>query len=43
VDGIHLAQSPVASSCEHGDEPSDCVKGGEFLNEGGNEKLVPHL
>jgi hypothetical protein len=31
-DWIHLAQdSPVTGSCEHGNEPLVCVRGGEFL------------
>jgi hypothetical protein len=34
VDWIHLAQDrgPVAGSCEHGNEPSVSIKGGEFLD-----------
>jgi hypothetical protein len=30
---IHLAQDrePVAGSCEHGNEPSSSIKGGEFV------------
>jgi hypothetical protein len=29
----------VAGSCEHGDEPSDSIKGGEFLKHLGDYKL----
>jgi hypothetical protein len=30
VDWLHLAQSPVAGFCEHGNEPSVYIKDGEF-------------
>jgi hypothetical protein len=26
-------QNPVVGSCEHGNEPSSSIKGGEFLDE----------
>jgi hypothetical protein len=32
VDWIHLAQEPVAVSCEHGNKPSGSIEGGEFLD-----------
>jgi hypothetical protein len=32
MDWIHLAQGPEAGSCEHGNEPSSSLKGGEFRN-----------
>jgi hypothetical protein len=28
LDASHSGQGPVAGSCEHGNEPSGCVKGG---------------
>jgi hypothetical protein len=31
VNWIHLAQAPVAGSCEHGNEPSGSVQGRQFL------------
>jgi hypothetical protein len=32
-DWIHLAQDrPVVGPCEHGNEPSGSIKGGEFLD-----------
>jgi len=33
--GLHasgLGEGPLASSCEHGNEPSGLIKGEEFLN-----------
>jgi len=35
MDWIHLAQDrgPMVGSCEHGNEPSDFMKGREFLNQ----------
>jgi hypothetical protein len=32
VDWMHLAQEPLVGCCEHGNEPSGSVKGGEFLD-----------
>jgi hypothetical protein len=35
MDWIHMAQDreePVVGSCEHGNEPSGSIKGGEFLD-----------
>jgi hypothetical protein len=32
VDWMRLAQEPVAGCCEHGNEPSGPIKGGEFLD-----------
>jgi hypothetical protein len=33
VDWIHLTQDgPAAGSCEHGNEPSGSMKGGEILD-----------
>jgi hypothetical protein len=43
VDWIHLAQAPVAGYCEHGSEPSGCIKGGEFLEYLCKGKVVPVL
>jgi hypothetical protein len=31
VDWMHLAQGPLAGSCEHGNETSDYIKAGNFL------------
>jgi hypothetical protein len=30
----------VAGSCEHGDEPSDSIKGGEFLGQLSDYQLL---
>jgi hypothetical protein len=32
-------QGPVADCCEHGDEPSGSIKGGEFLDQLRNHEL----
>jgi len=32
VDWIHLAQGLVVGSCQHSNEPSDSIEGGEFLS-----------
>jgi len=34
LDASGLGQRPVAGPCEHGNEPSGSIKGGEFLEEG---------
>jgi len=32
VDASALGEGPLAGPCEHGNEPSDSIKGGEFLD-----------
>jgi hypothetical protein len=32
VDSSGTGQGPIAGCCEHGNEPSDSIKGGEFLH-----------
>jgi hypothetical protein len=32
-DAFGSGHGPVAGSCEHGDEPSDSIQGGEFLDQ----------
>jgi hypothetical protein len=32
LDSSGSEQGPVAGSCEYGNEPSGCIKGGEFLD-----------
>jgi len=32
MDVAGAGQGPVAGSCEHSNEPSGSIKGGEFLN-----------
>jgi len=32
VDSFGSGHGPVAGSCEHGNEPSDSIKGGEFID-----------
>jgi hypothetical protein len=32
VDWFHLSHDRVAGCCEHGNEPSGYIKGGEFLD-----------
>jgi hypothetical protein len=32
LDSSGFEQGPVAGSCEHGDEPSGSIEGGEFLD-----------
>jgi hypothetical protein len=32
LDSSGSGQAPVASSCEHGNGPSGCIKGGGFLD-----------
>jgi len=32
LDSSGSGQGPVAGSCEHGNEPSDSIKGWEFLD-----------
>jgi hypothetical protein len=32
LDSSESEQGPVAGCCEHGNEPSSSVKGGEFLD-----------
>jgi len=32
LDTSDSGQGPVAGFCEHGNEPSCCTKGGEFLD-----------
>jgi hypothetical protein len=40
MDWIDLAQGPVESSCEHGNEPSGCIKCWEVLEELPNWRLL---
>jgi hypothetical protein len=32
LDEYSLGEGPMAGCCEHGNEPSDSIKGGEFID-----------